>query len=269
MQESVQGPTNLTVVRGLSPLYRQIAQILRSQIHAKEYKAGDLLPTEEEMTRIFSVSRITIRQALQVLIVERLIYRIAGKGTFVASDPHMLGHEWVVGSIEEIIMASYATKVRMLDRRIVSANVEIARKLDIPEGTGVMLYHGLRFVDDDPFFDFVLHVPGDLAAQISPDRLGEKPIIALMEECCALQISRARQWTTATLASGETADLLNLTLGDPVLLVERHYIETNGRVVGVTLDRFRTDLMRHYLEVTRRSGTPTPHALEVRPGFRP
>jgi GntR family transcriptional regulator len=252
----------MRVIRGVVPLYRQIAQILRSQIHAKEYKAGQLLPTEDEMIRIFGVSRITVRQALQPLITECLIYRIAGKGTFVTSDRHMPENEWAVGSIEEIITASYSTKVRMLDYKTIPANAELARKLQIPEGTDVMLYRGLRFVDGEPFFDFNLHVPCDLAAQIPPNRFGEKPLIALIEECCHLQIYRARQWTAASLASSETANLLKLTLGDPVLLIERHYIDANGRVVGVTIDRYRTELMRHYLEVTRRLGSAIPHSAE-------
>ncbi|MFC3804314.1 GntR family transcriptional regulator [Cohnella sp. GCM10012308] len=68
------------------PLYLQIRDMLREKINLGELKPGDQIPTESELVLQHGVSRITIKSALKMLVEDGLIYRIAGKGTFV-SDP--------------------------------------------------------------------------------------------------------------------------------------------------------------------------------------
>ncbi|MCD9024572.1 GntR family transcriptional regulator [Cohnella silvisoli] len=69
------------------PLYFQIRETLKEKIERGELKPGDQIPIEADLIQQFGVSRITIKSALKLLVEEGLIYRIAGKGTFVA-DPH-------------------------------------------------------------------------------------------------------------------------------------------------------------------------------------
>ncbi|MBA4264113.1 MAG: hypothetical protein C0453_03445, partial [Comamonadaceae bacterium] len=67
-----------------TPLYEQIKAILRSRVLDGTYKPHEQLPSESEMMSAFSVSRITVRQALNDLQNEGLVFRIHGKGTFVS-----------------------------------------------------------------------------------------------------------------------------------------------------------------------------------------
>ncbi|TLS53909.1 GntR family transcriptional regulator [Paenibacillus antri] len=68
------------------PLYLQIRTFLRNKIETGELKPGDQIPVEAELAQQFNVSRITIKSALKMLVDEGLVYRTAGRGTFV-SDP--------------------------------------------------------------------------------------------------------------------------------------------------------------------------------------
>jgi DNA-binding transcriptional regulator YhcF (GntR family) len=61
---------------GNKPMYRQIADALREQINAGELKPGDALPTESSLQDAFSVSRVTVRQALKLLTEEHIIESI-------------------------------------------------------------------------------------------------------------------------------------------------------------------------------------------------
>ena len=70
------------------PLYRQLAKLLVSQIHSGDYKAGNRLPSERELSQAYKVSRITARQAIDLLFEDGLIFREQGRGTFVA-EPRM------------------------------------------------------------------------------------------------------------------------------------------------------------------------------------
>lgn len=245
----------MELTRGAIPLYYQITQILRSQIYSQEYKPKDLLPTEEEMVRTLGVSRTTVRQALQVLMHEGLIVRIAGKGTFVAADATARQGNWTVENVGGIITAGYVTKIKFLGSRTVPAGEGLAKGFGIPPGTLVTEYRKLQFVDDDPFFHIVLHVPSDLAARLPIERLEEKPVFTLLEEYCNLRIQEAHQWMDASLADRTTARHLRLKLGDPVLFVERHFVDDTGRVVEIATDHYRTDRMRHFLRL-RRSASP-------------
>ncbi|MFD0716856.1 GntR family transcriptional regulator [Paenibacillus sp. GCM10027626] len=77
----------MTQPTGNQPLYLQIRGMLKEKIEKGELKPGDQIPTEADLIQQFGVSRITIKSALKMLVEEGLVYRIAGKGTFV-SDPH-------------------------------------------------------------------------------------------------------------------------------------------------------------------------------------
>jgi len=66
------------------PLYQQLYEILRSKITRREWQPGDMIPPESEMVNQYQVSRITVRQVLDMLVQEGLIYRERGRGTFVA-----------------------------------------------------------------------------------------------------------------------------------------------------------------------------------------
>lgn len=67
------------------PLYIQLAYIIREDIQNGKYSAEQRIPTEKELSEIYSVSRITIRSALDILVKENLLMRRRGKGTFIAS----------------------------------------------------------------------------------------------------------------------------------------------------------------------------------------
>lgn len=66
------------------PLYRQLYDVLHARIVSGEYPADTQMPSESELGRLFRVSRITVRQALAELHRQGLIFKIQGKGTFVA-----------------------------------------------------------------------------------------------------------------------------------------------------------------------------------------
>ena len=66
------------------PLYHQLYELLRSGITSGRWQPGDMLPPESELTERYEVSRTTVRQVLEMLVNEGLIYRQRGRGSFVA-----------------------------------------------------------------------------------------------------------------------------------------------------------------------------------------
>lgn len=66
-----------------TPLYLQLEELIENAIYGGRYKPGDKLPSESELCKKYGVSRITVRQTLNLLIQKDMVYSVHGKGTFV------------------------------------------------------------------------------------------------------------------------------------------------------------------------------------------
>src|SRR5690606_21984608 len=66
-----------------APLYHQLETLLRRQILAGRWAAGERIPTEEQLVEAYGVSRVTVRQALRNLVLDGYLERGPGRGTFV------------------------------------------------------------------------------------------------------------------------------------------------------------------------------------------
>ena len=72
---------------GPKPLYLQLEDILRAQIMEGVLKHHEAIPSENELSRIYDLSRMTVRGVITRLVSEGLLYRVPGKGTFVSDKP--------------------------------------------------------------------------------------------------------------------------------------------------------------------------------------
>src|SRR5579863_2168411 len=111
--------------RGLVPdqvraiAYRTLADALRADIRDGRYADGRRLPTEEQLSASCSVSRQTVRRAMQDLVSEGMIYRVAGRGTYPVAEEDRYVRQF--GSVEELMALSIDTEceiVSPLQRRI-------------------------------------------------------------------------------------------------------------------------------------------------------
>ena len=82
------------------PLYFQIAKMLRDEISSGKFPPGERLPSENQLSEMYGVSRVTIRQALKLLEENYSIYRVHGVGTFV-SPYIMKGMSGFIGFTEK------------------------------------------------------------------------------------------------------------------------------------------------------------------------
>ena len=131
--------------RGPTPLYYQLKSILEAKIRSHEFKEKDRLPSEAQLCEEFSVSRITVRQALLELIKSGLIYRDRGKGTFIAEGAG-LKKPTLKGSIEDLVAAAEGTRIEILSykevpvpenlfRTLKAGKPERAYRLESPSGS--------------------------------------------------------------------------------------------------------------------------------------
>src|SRR5918992_4907302 len=69
-----------------APLYQQLSDGLRRQVLASNWPADSAIPSERELMRLTGLSRMTVRQAIDSLTREGLLFRIHGRGTFIVPE---------------------------------------------------------------------------------------------------------------------------------------------------------------------------------------
>src|SRR4051794_27153720 len=98
-----------------TPIYVQLANLLRAKIEAGDWKPGERIPSENELTQTFGIARMTGRQVLEQLVDEGLLFRVPGKGTFVAQPKIDTRSPAYVGIREQLEAMGYATSTHLLE----------------------------------------------------------------------------------------------------------------------------------------------------------
>jgi GntR family transcriptional regulator len=247
---------HISLTRGAEPLYFQLARILRKKIESGECKPGDLLPTERTISKQFEVSLITVREALRLLVTEGLISRHSGRGTFVAQRATRITYRAPAtvedfytfgGDVDELTSGQeHETQREYLGRAEPPADTRLAELLKVPVGAQLAEFRCRISVDKSPLGYVLSHVPVQIGRRIPAERLEEKALVLLLSEVCKLVVVRTDQWTLASLASAQMAEILNIRVGDPVLVFRRVFYERKGRPVMTSNVTFRGDRFRHH-----------------------
>lgn len=222
------------------PLYHQVAGIVRQRIYDAEYPVGGRLLSEDELAAEFTVSRATIRQAIGELVVEGLVVRKQGSGTFVqAPNPNVLRQRFR-GSLGDLIRESHLAKTRDITishgepfiERIASA-----LHLQVPSGT---IVRRTRTMSGEPFAYTVTYLPPDLGSPLTLSALRRWALMELLIKQ-GTKLHSATQSIRAQLADPEICTKIDVELGSAVLYVERLVNDTSGRAVEFVQSWYRGD----------------------------
>lgn len=132
------------------PLYYQIKLNLKRFIEDNKLIPNAPLPSEEELAKRYGVSRLTVRQAMQELVKEGLVYRIQGKGTYVAESKMISDLSYLTGFSEEMEKVKKKTWSKVLANELVKLPEKVAKVFNIPSDTDVLLLSRLRYEGDRP-----------------------------------------------------------------------------------------------------------------------
>lgn len=237
------------------PLHRRIQEWLRGQIDSGAWKAGDPVPTEEDLAARFGVSRAPVRQALAGLVFEGLVQRYPGRGTFVARPKIGQALDTLRGLAEELRVQGLDPEVRVLRVGRLRPPRDVREALRLPSGATVLHIDRLVRVADLPLLwdRSFLAVEPDLPADRR--RLGEQPLFALVESC-GFVVEEAEQSIEAAAAGRGAAAHLAVRAGTPVLLVRRLTLVRRARPMIFTLAVYRGDRYRYRVGLKRRPGPP-------------
>lgn len=235
-----------------TPLYHQVYLILRDRIRRGMLTPGDLLPGEQELSRLMQISRITVKRALNELAADGLVSRHRGRGTVVA-DPGF--SPMVKGSFETLIeslrLMGLETQVELVSNAEIPADETTAEQLALEAGSPLRRIVRLRRLQGEPFSHLTTYLPDAIAAKMSREDIGSKPMLLLLDQAGA-GVCEAEQWITATAADPQIAAALDVPPGSPLLRIERIMRGADGRPVQVIHAHYRPDRFQYHLKTQRK-----------------
>jgi len=224
------------------PLYYQIATSLRERIMAGEWPAGKKLPTEDQLSRQYQVSRQTIRKAKDHLIREGFVRSLQGSGCYINPPDRWTTRPPTVENLKEFFTMALTTSFKIHNYGMVANSPQIIRYLRNQDDRFVFQIRGVRFQKGRPLSYVVYHLPHEFAVRIPLEELDENAFIPQFERLAGIKAMEGIQSITLGRADHHAARHLDLEPGGPVLVVETVYTDPQGKPIEYVRSQYREGL---------------------------
>lgn len=235
------------------PLYHQVEQLIRFRITKGEYRPGQQIPSESEFCRELGVSRITVREALRELVHEKILRKVQGKGTYVASHQAVgLPPIKYAGFIDEIYERVRKLSIKTVEMSNVPVTEDVRSILKLPPAVSeITRIKRLRWSGDEPFSFTVNYLPIDIGARIKPQELYTVPLLAMLEDDLKIPVIRAEETVEAAPADPEISARLGIPALYPVMHIKRIMFTKGDVPFEVVESYYRADKYQYSVTLSR------------------
>ncbi len=204
------------------PYYCQLMEIVRQQIAAGMLKEGQRTPSEFEFSSAYRVNRHTVRQAIGELCRAGVLYKLRGRGTFVAKPPVDLVEYRLSPKnrfTENIRQSGRTPGSRLLAWQEVTAPVQVAEALGLTADERVYVLDVLRLVNGQPFLFSKVYLPAGRLPELA-DRVADFRSLSVIYDAYGLSPQRVKSVFRASFPGQEETAALDIPANLPVLKVE-------------------------------------------------
>jgi len=234
------------------PYYIQLMDILKEKVQQKDWVPGDQIPGEQDLCKLYRVSRTVVRQALRELELEGVIRRRKGKGTFIS--PLKISEELVqklTGFYQDMVERGLKPVTKVLHQNVSPSNEKVAHFLNIEPGEKVIDIQRLRFIDDEPIQLVTTYIPFEISPALASVDLTNRSLYEYLEKECDVFIAKGRRYIEAVLANDSEAALLGIERGAPLLMLDSISFSESGQPVEYYHALHRGDRSRFEVELLR------------------
>ena len=206
--------------------HRQIIEALTAEIQAGHLKPYDRLPSEKELCEQWQTSRSTVRKAMDQLTDRGKIFRVPGKGSFVAFPKISHDTSQILSFTEKMKAQGLDVVTKLIRKELIEPNEEVAAALKLARKDRVLKIQRLRIVKGEPLALQTAFMPSNICGNLIKEDLETKSLNYLIREQCNIRLSRSDIWIEAPIIPPKERRLLG-NPGVPLFLA----------VVGVTFDQ--------------------------------
>lgn len=230
------------------PIYVQLYEGMTALIVSGSLQPGDALPSETDFSRHFSISPMTVRQAMSELVNQGYIRRERGRGTFVA--PRQLDHplDRMVGFSEDMQSRQLVPGAKLLLLETIPAPEHIAKIAGLPLETPLLRLKRVRYANDEAVG---IHDAYLYNIQISRKDLQKTPSLYVLLAQRGITLAEGIDTIDAVPASEEAAALLAVAPNAPLLQTTRISWDSENRFIEYVVAQYRADLYHYRIHLRR------------------
>ena len=232
------------------PLYLQVRDYIQDKIDSSHWGPGSLIPREQDLCRELKVSRITIREAMRILVHEGRLERIQGKGTFVSSRKLDQRLNKFFSFTKWAAQNGIQAESRLLRVETIECTSSIAKHLSIATGNRVTRIERLRLGDGEPLSLEEIWVPASLCPDLHLKDLARVPLNDILAQEYGIPPARAIETIEPKLPDKHVKKLLHMHEDELCQFVEFTAYANDSRIIFYNTELYRGDRIKFSIELT-------------------
>lgn len=239
------------------PLYCQLKSIIIRKIESGEYKEDEKIPSELELCKEYNISRPTVRQAISELTNNGYLYKVRGKGTFVAKTKKRIDIKDYSGFTPSILDCQTPENRIIINTRVIKCS-EID-KLCNAFNIAPNQYNKFEFAEvlyqvkngSDVYSINISYIPLDLFPDIINSIFAGHASHEILKGKYPLVPEKTRSTLEVIYSSQEDTRYLQIQTGQPLIRIENMVFAKNGKLVEYVVTKYRADKCRFIFENLR------------------
>ncbi|AQM59169.1 GntR family transcriptional regulator [Clostridium baratii] len=223
--------------------YEEIACDIQKKIESGYYRPNDQLPFEKDMCKEYGVSRITIKKAMDSLVMKGLVAKRRGAGTFVKDiESDEVSNISTSNQFEGFSKTFSGMDIvsKIIEFKVIIPDYDIAQKLKITDEDFVYYIVRARYANEIPYVVEYTYMPINIIPGVKKETL-KGSLYEYIEETLNLKIKSAHRTIRATLPNEIEQEYLNISENFPILEVEQIAFLDNGQPFEYSKSRHRSD----------------------------
>lgn len=217
----------------VTPLYQQVKEDIKTAIEQGRYKAKEKIPSEPELSAEYSVSRITLRRAVEELCNEGYLIKRQGQGTFVSTPRihrKMAGGNRMESFTKTCQNYGMRAGAKLLSRQIVPVRQEEQEFFGLGPDDLLIYIERLRTADGLPIFLENQFFPYQEFKRLMEENLNDVSLFEVIEKITGRKpVDSTRRTLEIARASVEQAQKMGVPLGEPLMYLNSYFIDQEAK----------------------------------------
>lgn len=234
------------------PLYYQLERCIQNDIINGKYCPGEKVPTEEELGKLYNISRITVRRALQDLCEKGLLEKKQGKGTFVTYNKHALEVTKGYGFKSELGKLGHVVKHVVIEKKYLNADSKTAEKLHIKENDMVVFVKRLLYDGEMPFAIDEITYSSDRFPLIMDLLSNDASFYDILREKNNVVFNRSILELNVVLADYSLSSLLQCTMSEPLFDINKIAYDDKDEPIHISRSFVMSDRVTYIINTNQK-----------------
>lgn len=215
------------------PLYYQLKEILKEEIDIGKYNPGEQVPSENELSSLLGISRNTSKQAISDLVSEGILYRIQGKGTFVAEKKIIRGLTEAFSFSTEFNLNGSKLVTRVIFAEEIFESKETIKFLKLKKSSEIFRIQRLRLQNDIPVALQTSYIPKFFCPDLLNFDLSQHSLFDVLKDKYKVTFDYFTENLSCIKADQYEADLLKIKKDSPLFHLTRKTFTKNDEIIEV------------------------------------